>query len=191
MSTSVTRVIRPIIPKVELIGDWGRVKHVIQGLDEAITIGTEKGQKAAAERIYRIVRRHIRENGAGLGWEPLSPRYLTWKTKQGYSPTRLLFLSGTYYNNIKVWNNNGRYYVGVDKKVYNTKLKRNITVGMVANILERGSKATSGKGSGIKARRLWAPSFKEFGGTKKIKSLIIWHIRAEIRNRLGIKVHVK
>lgn len=192
MATNVTRVIPNVVPEIEIFGDWDKTERLLMGIDETIKIGISKGQASAATKILAIVRKNIRENGGSIGWEPLSPNYSRWKTKKGYNPDKLLFLSGTYYNNIIIWNTRERYYVGVKRGVTNPVTKggqHKITVGEIANILERGSKnKTSGRGSNIKARPLWAPSFKQFGGTKRIKSLIIWHIRNEIRNRHGVKV---
>lgn len=194
MATRVTRVIPNIVPEVELIGDWDKVKYALSNLDETIRIGVEKGQESTARKILAIVKRNIRENGGTIGWEPVSHKYGLWKTKKGYDPGNLLVLSGTYYRSITIWNARDRYYVGVKAGTKNPITKggkNNITVGEIANILERGSRnKTSGRGSGIKPRPLWAPSFRQFGGTKRIKSLIIWHVRNEINNRLGVKAKV-
>lgn len=186
MATNVTRVIPNIVPEVELYGDWDKVKHLLGGLDEAIAIGVDKGQLSVAKKILAIVRKNIRENGGSLGWPPVSYKYERWKTKKGYDPKNLLFLGGTYYRSIIIWNARGRYYVGVKRGTRNPISKGKLTVGQIANVLERGSEKRK-----IPPRPLWAPSFKQFGGTKRIKEIIIWHVGNEIRNRLGVTAKVK
>lgn len=181
MASGVTRVLRSYIPEIELEGDWDKVGKVIGGLENAIAIGVEKGQKSAAEKILALTRKNIRESGASLGWQPVSPGYAKWKTSKGYDPKKLLMMSRTYYNNIHIWNKGDRYYVGLKHNIKNPVTNKGITVSEIANILERGDKA--GK---IKPRRLWAPTFKQFGGTAQLKKLIVWHVKNEIRNRLGV-----
>lgn len=194
MATRVTRVIPNYIPEIQMEGDWEKTKQLLDGIEDTIRDGASKGQRIAAEKIMAIVKRHIRENGGSLGWEPVSPKYAKWKTRKGYDPSNLLVLSRTYYNSISIWNARDRYYVGVKRGTKNPITgggENSITVGEIANILERGSvNKSSGRGSGIKARPLWAPSFRQFGGSKEIKRHLIRHISGEIRSRYGISVKV-
>lgn len=174
-----------LLPEVQLIGDWRKTRAFIHMLPTLIRLGSAKGEYSAARHLRRIVRRNIRNNGASLGWEPLSEDYKKWKGKHGYPESRIYYASGSYYNNITVWVNDGRTYVGVKKRVRSQSSKRGLTIGQIARILEHGSISTN-----LPARPLWAPSFQQFGGTRRIKGFIVWHIRDQIRKKTGLRAKV-
>lgn len=187
--SSVTRTLPSYIPDVELIGEWDTLENALPKLNAAIERGVKKGQESAARKLYDIVRKNIRNHGAGLGWEPVSDKYAEYKKHRGGDPAKFMMLSRTYYDSVLSWESNGRYYVGVKRNVYNTFSKSRITVGRIAQILERG-RGPAGYSGRIKARPLWTPSYKEFGGIRTIRSLIVWHVQREIK-ATGLKVKVK
>lgn len=174
-----------LTPDVQLFGDWNKVRLFIHLLPELISKGSDKGQESAAKQLYRIVRRHIINNGSSLGWAPLSLDYQFKKAKSGFPPGRMYYASGTYYNNIKVWKKGGNTYVGIKARVKSGSSKQGLTLGQIARILEYGSSARN-----IPARPLWTPSFKDFGGTDRIKGFMTWHIRNEIMRRTGVKAQI-
>lgn len=169
--------------EVQFVGDWDRVARLLNDTPMIIDIGSKLGQESAANKILKIVKHHIRTNGGELGWPSLSMKYQESKASKGFDPGRMLYMTGTYYWSIKKWNNRGNIYVGVKSGTKHPDSK--LTVSEIANILEHGSNARN-----IPARPLWAPSFKQFGGSKKVRSLILWHIAAQFRLRYGISPRI-
>lgn len=184
MST-VTRRIPNISPQVELFGDWDRTKALLNGIESTIAAGALIGQRAAAEKLLKIVKKNIRENGGSIGWPQVSDKYAQLKRSMGYDPGNLLVLTGLYYKNISIRQNGLTFYVGLNKNIKNPKTGGKITLAKIAIILEHGSVVAK-----IKARPLWTPSFKQFGGSSRIKSLMVWHIRSLIMARHGIRAKI-
>lgn len=182
---SVTRRIPNYQPSIELFGDWDKTKSLLNGIESSIAIGSALGQKSASEKLLKLIKKNIRENGGSLGWPPVSRNYASKKSKMGYDPNNLLVLTGLYYRSINIWNNGFTYYVGVKKNIYNHRTKGKVTVAQIATILEYGSVVRR-----IKARPLWRPTFKQFGGSARIKSIIVWHIRNQILIKHGVRAKI-
>lgn len=182
---SVTRRVPNYSPQVELFGDWDKTKSLINGLESTIAAGSILGQKSAAEKLLKLIKKNIRENGGSLGWPPVSDKYASKKSAMGYDPNNLLVLTGLYYRNINVWNKGFTYYVGVKRNLHNPKTKGKLTVAQIATVLEYGSVVRK-----IKARPLWRPSFKQFGGSARIKAIMVWHIRNLILTRHGVRAKI-
>ena len=172
-------------PQVELFGDWAKTRKLIKLLPALILAGSVSGQQSAAIELKRIVKRNIRNNGASLGWAPLADSYKKKKTVAGYPANRIYYASGSYYRSIKIWTKDGRVYIGIKAGAKSLSSKKKLTIGKIARILEYGSMRMN-----IPARPLWVPSFKEFGGTRRIKGFIIWHIRNTIYLRTGVKAKI-
>lgn len=182
---SVTRRLSPITPEIRLFGDWQKTRRVLATLDTTVALGVLSGQKSAALKLKRLIKKNIRENGGSLGWEPVSQKYAKYKSSKGYDPSNLLVMSGLYYRNINIWHKNGKYYVGVKKGITNKVSGGNLTVGKIARILEYGSTIRN-----IKARPLWIPTFKQFGGKKRLQGIMIWHIRNQILKNYGLRAKI-
>jgi len=174
-----------LTPQVELIGEWNKTRTLLHLLPKLIKIGSLKGQQSAAKHFRRIVRRHIRNNGASLGWAPLSSAYKKSKGRRGFNPDRIYYASGSYYNNIKVWRRGTKIFIGIKKNVKSKSSRSSLTIGMIARILEYGSLTRN-----IPARPLWAPSYRDFGGGKRIKGFMTWHIRNQIFKATGVKAKI-
>lgn len=186
INNSVTRTIKPITPQIELFGDWDKARHCLNNLAGVVTVGSHLGMKSVAEKLKRQVKKNIRENGASIGWPPVSQNYAELKSAFGYDPENLLFLTGTYYRSIDLWFKNGRYYVGVKAHSRNNfTAGQRLTVGQIARILESGSATRN-----IAPRPLWAPSYKQIGGSRRIKALMVWHIRNQISLKLGVRAKI-
>lgn len=181
----VTRKIPQYEVGVELIGDWFKVKNLIDGLDKTIAVGTTKAQLSASRKLLTIVKRNIRENGGSIGWPPVSDRYKRYKTNKGYDPDNLLFMTGLYYRSINIWNTKNNYYIGVKRRLKHPGKKGSLTIGEIATVLEYGSMARN-----IKARPLWGPSYKQLGGNNRVKNLIVWHIRNEIYTKYNVRAKI-
>ncbi len=169
--------------EVRLVGDWARVTSLLGDVDDIIRVGSKRGKLAAAKKLQKIVKKHIRTSGGSLGWAPLSTKTIERKDSMGYDGGRILYSSGSYYRSIKVWSKGSKVYVGVRANSRNPYSKR--TIGQIARILEYGSMAR-----GIPARPLWLPSFKELGRNKTVKRLILWHVQNEFRIRHGISPQI-
>ena len=165
--------------EIQFIGDWDRVARLLGDVPMIIDKGSKLGQQSAAKKLMKIVKHHIKTNGGELGWPSTTLKYQENKAARGFDPGRLLYMTGTYYWSIKQWEQRGRVYVGIPKGTQHPTSK--LTVAEIANILEHGSQARS-----IPPRPLWAPSFRQMGGSKKVRSLILWHIAAQFRLQYGI-----
>ena len=182
---STTRRIPGYIPTIELFGDWEKTKSLIDGLPVTIKLGSLAGQNSAAQKFLTILRRNIRENGGSIGWPPLSEKYKAWRERNGFSSDNMFVLTGLYYRSINIWNNGNTVYVGMKNNTRNMRTGGKLTLVEIATVLEYGSTLRK-----IKARPLWGPSFKQLGGSARIKGLIIWHIRNQIFKRHGVRAKV-
>lgn len=182
---TITQTIRPIdqvAPSlvVELFGDWERAGKLISSLEPAMRIGGKLGQAAVAKKIYTLVRKRIRSNGEGT-WRN-SQSYELWKEKQKPSSSGKIYrLTGTYYKNIEVYTKDLNYYVGLKPRKFAVDIQgrtKGITLHQIAQILEYGNHE-------ISAKPLWGPVRKQMGNTQ-IRSIILWHIRKQIRLMSGV-----
>jgi len=174
---------------IEPFGPWVMTSALIADLPALITMGSLKGQKSAAEKLKALIRKNIRNNGVpgNKPWSsiPYSSKYEKEKAKAetAYGVNSKLRRTGLYYRSISVWSNGHTYYIGIKKGVKTSSGGK--TLGYVAQLLEKGSSVRN-----IKARPLWAPTFKQFGGNKRIKSIIVWHIARLILVRHGVRVQI-
>lgn len=168
----VTRNLSNYKTEIVLDGDWDLAQRVLAGLDKKIALGAYQGQLSAAKKIKRIVRRNIRQDGSGLNWAPLAKSTLARKRRLGQSLNRL-YATGQYYRSITIIRKGLTVKVGVKSR---TPHSSGLTVSQLATIQEFGSNDWR-----IPARPLWAPSFKQFGGGKRVISHMNWHIRKQIR----------
>lgn len=187
MPTQNINVGSGISPEISLFGDWDIALKALSKLPIAVAIGTQSGKLAAAEKIQALVKKNIRANGPqSIKWPDLGEKYAKNKAAKGGNPERKWYYTGTYYNNIKVIEKGKDIYVGVPRGVRGrVNKKKPLTLGQIANILERGSAAHN-----IKARPLWGPTFKEFGGKKRVQYHIMWHIRNSIFMSTGIRAKI-
>ena len=175
-----TRNLGKIQYDVQFEGDWDKVIRTLEGTSTTIRLGMIAGQESAARKLIKIVKHHIRTNGGELGWQPLKPSTIKKKNRLGYTGDSIYQMTGTYYRNIKQWRKGDKIYVGLQKGIMHP-VNKSATLGQIANMLEYGSAAR-----GIPPRPLWIPSFRDSGGTKTIRRLILWHIGQSFRIRHGI-----
>ena len=185
---SRTRSSSSFVPRVELIGPWIRTGLFIADLDVLIAAGSMKGQESAAKKLKALTRKHIKQGFVpGIHWPALKPSYSKAKARDGYDGDRILYRTGLYHKSITTWSKGTKWYVGVKRGISASGGGKNSrrTVGWIDHILERGSAA-----QGIPARPLWVPTFKIFGGNKKIKSIIVWHIASLIYMKHGVRAKI-
>lgn len=184
---TVTRSLSLPAYRVELIGDWDKVESLLANLDKTVLIGAKAGQISASNKLIAIIKKNIRENGSSIGWEPVSDKYRKKKEARGYDPDNLLVMTGLYYRSISNWSTGLNHYVGIKKGVRHPKKngKKALTLSQIAMILEHGSITQN-----IKARPLWRPSYKQFGGNLRLKGLLVWHIRNQIYLRHQVRAKI-
>ena len=185
----ITRKIPTLTPKIELFGDWDKTQRALINLPTAIQLGANLGQDAALRELKKQIRQNIRSNGGSLGWQKLADSTLSRKEKKNSKyPTSILRMTGLYYRSITQWTDSstGAKFLGVKPRTYYPKEGASgLTVLQVANIHEAGSESRN-----IPARPLWRPTFKQFGGTARIKGYMIWHIRNQIMLHCGVKARI-
>lgn len=172
-----------LTPDITLVGDWdAALKLIGYNLKPAVLLGARNGQIAAAEKIQSIVKANIRRGGPeGTYWPSYSYLYEKKKAKKG-GGDKFWRWTDTYYKSIEVNKKGPNITVGVPKYERGRVNKNPLTLGQIATILERGSKANN-----IAARPLWGPSFKQFGGKTRVAYHINFHIRKQIFLATGMR----
>lgn len=164
--------------EIKLVGDWAKAINLPQQVVKAIAEGYADATASCSKDIIRIVRRAIKTGlppeGSGVTWQPLSPL-----TIKAHGQHAIYNMTGFYENSIGVHTYKNRVLVGIP---INVRTPGGLTINQLAKLLEFGSK---GKGN-IPSRPLWAPSLASYGGTKKIKKVVIRNIRKAIVKNTGI-----
>jgi hypothetical protein len=150
--------------EIRLEGDWRKTRRFLNVLPFTLKSAAAKGERAAAEKLVRIVRGHIKRQD--LGWQPNAD------DKDG---DMILVDSGLYLSSIKSWKASNGYMAGVPNSVYNTQ---GVRVADYAVYNEFGF----GKGP---ARPLWGPSVEEMGGSKGIRDIITRSIALQVSKALA------
>lgn len=147
---------------IGVFGDWRRVQMALNNLPRIVMSSATWGQREVAEKLVKIVKGHI--NNQDLGW---SARVDTTNSND----PRILVDYGDYYGAIKAYSDKGIYYAGVKRDAFNREGTRIADYAVVHEY---------GWGS-IPKRPLWAPSFKEMGGSRGIKEIITRAIQTKIK----------
>jgi hypothetical protein len=148
--------------QIKMIGNWKGAKRGLEELPLLVKSSALWGQRKAAERLVRIAKAHI--NNQDLGWAPRSER-------TNSSDPRILVDNEDYYKSIKAWRKDNIYYAGVPRDKYNGK---GVRISDYATIHEHGSDK-------MPARPLWAPSFREIGGSKGVRQIIVDSIYNKVK----------
>lgn len=187
MPTTSINIGNGLSPSIELIGDWDKADKLLRTqLPLAVKTGSLSGRKSAAEKIKKLIKKNIDRNGPpSVYWPKYSIGYEKLKARLGGNIDSMYRLSDTYYNNIKVNIRGTNVNVGLPKGIRGKRGKNPLTLGQIAIILERGSAAHN-----IAARPLWRPTFKEFGGKKRVAYHIVFHIRRDLFLLTGLKAKI-
>ena len=176
MPTQNINVGKGLTPGIKLIGNWDGVQELIDSLPVAVVSGAKMGQLTAAKKLKTLVKSNIRKGGPeGTHWPQYSPAYLKRKLKLGGNPDKKWRLTDTYYKSINITYSGNNIFVGVPRNVRGKIGKKPLTLGQIANILEKGSHV-----AGIQARPLWGPTLKQFGGKRKIAYYVTQGIRTSL-----------
>jgi hypothetical protein len=183
MPTQNINVGNGLVPSIQLEGQWEEALKLIgYNLTPLVLLGARKGQAAAANKIKAMVKSNIRRgNVQGSYWPGYSYQYGNRKSRQGFGDKKWL-MTGTYYRSITIINRNTDVFVGIPRNAKGKVNNNPLTLGAIANILERGSRAHN-----IAARPLWGPTFKQFGGKKRVAYHINFHIRKELFLATGLR----
>lgn len=149
------------LTKVNFYGDWLGVGLALKAVPAMIASSADWGMRKYSEKLVKVVKAHI--NNQDLGWPQLSE-----STNSG--DPRILVNSEDYYNSIKSWRANYRYYAGVKLNEYNSRGIRIVDYA-IAHEFGHGN---------MPKRALWEPSIKEMGGAKGAKDMVSKAIFAKI-----------
>lgn len=147
---------------IQFDGNWLGVDVAFKSLPEAVRSSATWGQRKAAELLVKKVKNHI--NRQDLGWAPRSV-----KTHSG--DPRTLVDEEAYYSAIRAWKTGNSYNAGVSANAYSA---RGISIAYYALLQELGT-------GDIPRRPLWEPSFREIGGNKGIKKIVVTSIYDKIK----------
>lgn len=150
----------------KLFGNWSRVRNFINSLDAELIFASTRGQRSAAEKFARLVKKHLRDQDLKGQWSDLNKEYALKKAKKGLDAGQILIATEDYYKAIGTWRINGVYHAGVKKTaVYGN----GISISRVASIHEAWSTEP-----GRPYRPLWSYTFQnDMGGEKGIRSLVL------------------
>ena len=120
--------------------------------------------------------------GAELGWPPLSDKYKAFKKRHADYPADHAYkFFGVMMQNIKTFKHGSMgWAAGIKEGVENERMahirkgKGTLTASEYAGVLEFGSPQRN-----IKPRPLWGPSFTQIGGRDKLMKMVTISIRAQ------------
>jgi len=166
---------------IELVGDWDKAIELPELVVRAMAEGYDKAIRECSRDLIKIVKNAISTGlppgGSGVRWAPLSPN--TIKT---HGVHNIYNLTGFYERSIGVHTYKNRVLVGIP---LNIRTPGGLTINQLAILLEHGS--TNSGGGGIPPRPLWAPAMKSYGGTDKIKKVVLKHLKKSIKEHTGIE----
>lgn len=185
-----TNIPIPQIPKinVKLFGEWTKAEGLLNGMPESIKEGYDKGVSVFSKRVLTIVKRCIRTGTPpkGVWWQPLSDEsILKWKNK--YPEHHLYYLTGLYFRSVGTYQYKNKTYIGLPSN--HRRTVGGGTLVEVARWLEFGTQAGDGRGNGIPARPLWAPSFAEAGGKNGVARELLKQIRRKLIRNHGLRAN--
>ena len=162
-------------------GPWQQAKMTFDNLAQYIATSAHAGQVSAAKKFKADITRNIKNGGSKFGFPALASSTITLKGKRG-QPLTMFNATRTYANSIILKQTGAVVRVGIKPNARNTGSGSNLTVSQYATILEFGSSR------GIPARPLWKRTWKDFGGARRVKEIMKWHLGNKLRV-MGFKKH--
>lgn len=192
MARSINRTIRlPVLANLQIYvdkRDQEKAQRLLDRQPQILRKAYENGAKEFGTILLKIVRTCLNKGepprGQEVSWPPHSPHTIK---KFGSHP--LLHLTGQYARSVQIMKNkNGNIFVGVPQ-VMKERMKSKSqegrssgnsirTLNQIAYILEVGT-------SSIPPRPLWKPAYQAAGGPKKVREIMVKHIRKEIKKEVG------
>lgn len=173
----------------EIIGSWKEANYLLNNptyFKQCMDKGIRRYSKAYKEEILK----HLKNEGAGLGWLPLSEDYKKFKDK--YAPGEgLLRFFDVYAKSIKMIKTDGVWGVGVPTGIKNTYMeslgKGGLQVHEYAAVLEKGT-----NDGDVPARPLWGATFVKMGGPSTLRRFVAEAFRERFRGlRMNLPTHSK
>ncbi len=137
---------------MRLFGDWGRLLNDLSTAPARLDRARRRALADIADRLEGAAVGHIRAQD--LSWEPLSPKYLSWKIQRGYSEN-IYVKTATLFRGITSEVEEDRAFVGVRRGTI--READGTDVVEIARWLEEGT-------SRMPARPLWEPTVEENTG---------------------------
>lgn len=167
---------------ITLFGQWAEAIKAMNALSPTIKAAALEAQMEFLEKVKKAVKAHIRNQD--LGWRPLNTYYAEARASAGLGGD-ILNAFGNYYKNIQVWKQGSQHlaFIGVKKGIYTRSLngkKSKFDLAKIAYMNEIG-------GRKLRARPLWGPTIKEFGGARGIQNEFVELLHKKLRRR-GIPV---
>lgn len=192
MARSINRTIRlPVLANLQIYvdkRDQEKAQRLLDRQPQILRKAYENGAKEFGAILLKIVRTCLNKGepprGQGVSWPPHSPHTIK---KFGNHP--LLHLTGQYARSVQIMKNkNGNIFVGVPQVMKERMTSKSQegrssgnsirTLNQIAYILEVGT-------SRIPPRPLWKPAYQAAGGPKKVREIMVKHIRKEIKKEVG------
>ncbi|MCF6192325.1 MAG: phage virion morphogenesis protein [Candidatus Hydrothermae bacterium] len=147
---------------MRLFGDWGRLIRDLATAPSRLDRARRRALADIADRLEGEAVGHIRAQD--LPWEPLSPKYLSWKIRKGYSEN-IYVKTATLFRAITSEVGEDRAFVGVRRGT--VREADGTDVVEIARWLEEGT-------SRMPARPLWGPTVEENIGwvTRRIQEAL-------------------
>lgn len=143
------------------IGDWTGVENFFKSLGVEMKKKINQSQWEICKKLRDTVIHHIQDQD--LNWQDLSERTTKRKKK---NKDIILIDTETYINNIKLWRQGGKAFVGVKKGTLYKRKDATVSLERVAIWLEYGT-------SKMPARPLWNPSIDELGGQEGMRDYVV------------------
>lgn len=192
MAQSINRTIRlPVLANLQIYvdkRDQEKAQRLLDRQPQILRKAYENGAKEFGAILLKIVRTCLNKGepprGQGVSWPLHSPHTIK---KFGNHP--LLHLTGQYARSVQIMKNkNGNIFVGVPQVMKERMTSKSQegrssgnsirTLNQIAYILEVGT-------SRIPPRPLWKPAYQAAGGPKKVREIMVKHIRKEIKKEVG------
>jgi hypothetical protein len=165
----------------QLVGDWKQANFMLRTFPQRVDQAVNLAMRDFSRKYVRKVKEKIANQGASLGWAPLSLEYLEFKERWSDHNSIYQFF-GILSQSIKAQRRGGSWSAGIEKGVQNPQLDiirggPGLAVDEYAAVLERGSSKRN-----ITARPLWGPSYTQIGGAKGLRNTVIAYIKLKFPN---------
>lgn len=169
--------------RYKMVGEWQKANFMLMQFPRKVSVAVNLACRSFTRKYARKVKENIRNQGASLGWQPItSPEYRDFKASFAEADVdSLLRFFNVMMNNIKAFKQDGQWVAGIPANVSNIKMdilrgdgSSNLTVAEYAGVNEHGALHRN-----IMPRPLWYPSFQQIGGRKELSRTVAVEIRKQ------------
>ena len=164
--------------RYDLIGNWKEANYMLRTLPVRVTAAVNLATRDFSRKYIRQVKKNIQNQGASLGWQPLSTNYIDFKTKWADSdPHQIYSFFGAMLSSMKAFKSGSTWVAGIPANTSNERMSlirdgNTLTIDEYAAVLEKGT--TNGN---VPARPLWQPSYRQIGGNQVLQRTVANYIR--------------